>query len=226
MRCDEFEERVHESLDQRIAPSSQEPLKRHARACASCGELLAACERLYDGLHFFELPGPSRGFSERVVAHCSDLRRRRRWWTARVAAVAMVAALVLIVLVPRFLWRSTPDAVLSPHSGRASESLVSSTASTASEAALHPKPAPGDGQKGVDIEQVQLFWDQWATRLRDERWKRVDRITGELTPITEPLSVAIDEIRSAIPLGRANQAAGSAPDSVKAERVLSVWGTV
>jgi hypothetical protein len=224
MRCDEFEERIHEALDRRIAPESQQGLTRHAQTCKSCSELLADYEQLCDGLCFCELPAPRKGFSERVVARYSVLRLRRR--RIRVAtAAALAAAVAFMFILPRLLWQPALERIAVPDTVPARESLASSSSPNSGQRMVRPKSSAESEQEGIDVEQANLFWDQWATRLKTDRWKRVDQIAGEFAPITEPLSVAIDEIRSTIPIGRSSRSAESSPDSAEVRQVPSVWLT-
>jgi hypothetical protein len=226
MRCEEFEERIHESLDQRIAPGSQEALHNHARGCPSCNGLLASYEQLSDGLNFFEPAGPGEGFSRRVVEQVSVVRaQRRRVAVATATAVAVLAAACLFAVLPSFLWRDGPHDIAAPNDPTldGGEATIESPNVDATDAAS--SESASDKQKGVDIEQAHIFWDEWASRISTDRWKPVDRITGEFAPITEPLSIAIDEIRSAIPLGRSRPSDESSSDSADAWRIRSVENT-
>lgn len=221
MRCEEFEERIHESLDQRIAPGSQEALRHHARGCPGCNGLLASYEQLSDGLNFFEPAGPREGFSRRVVEQVSAVRVRRRR-VAIATAVAVLAAACLFAVLPSFLWRGGPHDIASPNhpTSDGGEPTVESPDVDATDDAS--SGAATDKQKDVDIEQAHIFWDEWASRFSTDRWKPVDRITGEFAPITEPLSIAIDEIRSAIPLGRSRRSDESSSDSADAWQAQAV----
>ncbi len=212
MRCDEFEERVHQSLDQRIAPSSQESLLRHTQQCRRCHDLLASYEQLSDGLGFFEVAMPGEDLPQRVVEQFSTIRTRRHR-VALAAAVAVLAATVLLAILPGFFSRRGPGDVASPNQPAPAGGFDTPESTTGPRIGAYNAEAPGFDQNGVDIEQAHIFWDQWATRLKADRWEPVDRIAGEFAPITEPLSIAIEEIRSTIPLGRSNRATEPSSDS-------------
>ena len=112
MRCEEFEERIHRSLDQRIAPRSQRSLLRHTEKCRCCHELLATYERLSDGLCFFEAEPLDEGFSQHVVGQFSTIRTRRRR-VALTVSIAVLAAAALLAILPGFLTRPVPTEVAS-----------------------------------------------------------------------------------------------------------------
>jgi hypothetical protein len=50
MQCVEFENRLNDSVDERVAPSFDIGLVEHAQSCARCCELLAAHEALLEGI--------------------------------------------------------------------------------------------------------------------------------------------------------------------------------
>ena len=50
MKCVEFENRLNDLLDERVAPSFDIGLVEHAQSCARCCELLAAHEALLEGV--------------------------------------------------------------------------------------------------------------------------------------------------------------------------------
>ena len=98
MQCDKFEERIHESLDQRIAPWSQKELLRHTQHCRRCRDLLASYEELSDGLIYFEPPTTDADFTQRVVTRLSTVRKRRRYAVLAAAVSALAAGLLLALL--------------------------------------------------------------------------------------------------------------------------------
>ena len=224
MRCDEFEERIHQSLDQRIAPWSQEPLLRHTQKCHRCHELLATYEQLSDGLTFFEAAMPGEGFSQRVVKQFSTIRTRRRH-VALAATVAALAAAVLLATLPGFLSRRAPGDVASPNNSTSTGGVSTPESTVGPKVGTSPAGAPSGEHNGIDIEQAHVFWDQWAARLTADQWEPVDRISGEFAPITEPLSVAIEGIRSTILLGRPSRTRETSSDSADAWLIPAVRDT-
>jgi hypothetical protein len=224
MQCDKFEERIHESLDQRIAPWSQKELLRHSQDCHRCRDLLTSYEQLSDGLSFFETPTPGEDFSQRVVARFSTVRKGRRY-AVLAAAIAALAAGVLLAVLPGMLSDSAPGDVASPgqfapvDQGEAVESITE----------LKTGASPGDTrglERGdVDFKQVHVLLDQWATRLSADRWEPVDRFAGGFAPIAEPLSVAIEEIRSTLPLGRPKRRVDPSSDSAGPSAIPAGIGT-
>jgi hypothetical protein len=56
MQCVEFETRLNDILDKRLAPSFDLGIVEHAQSCASCSELLAAHESLLEGIAALPVP--------------------------------------------------------------------------------------------------------------------------------------------------------------------------
>jgi hypothetical protein len=205
MKCDEFEETVHRSLDQRAIPWSCERLQEHARVCTACRDLLDACEELSDGLTFFEIEGPDDTFSQSVISAVTTARRGPRSGRKLSVALAAVAASALLLLLPDFLsWRpASPNTPSSPLA----------TNQRAADAQAQDPPASAEESSGEDalppdkasIDQVNALLADWRNRWSSEDWKPVDRLEGGLAPITTTLSIAIDELRATIPLGKSTR---------------------
>lgn len=102
MRCDEFESRLEEILDERLSPASDPLLKEHAALCAECRHRAAAYESMLVGLGLCQAPSwDDPELSERVLA---EIRRpallhlvHSRPWTFATALLA-TAALILVVV--------------------------------------------------------------------------------------------------------------------------------
>ena len=78
MKCDEFEEQVHRSLDRRATPWSCERLQKHARTCTACRTLLSTYEAVSDALSFFEVEDLDASFSHSVVGEVTTVSRPPR----------------------------------------------------------------------------------------------------------------------------------------------------
>ncbi len=100
MKCDEFELRIHELLDQRVCPSTSEQIELHAGQCSACRETLLATTALLDGLQFVDAPEISTDFTDRVMREFARPVRRRSSVATMIAALAMVAAVLLVALIP------------------------------------------------------------------------------------------------------------------------------
>jgi hypothetical protein len=102
MRCDEFEIRLEEILDERLSPWSDPLLKEHCSQCAACRGRAAAYETMLSGLALCEVPlSNDSHFAEHVLAEVNRptlLRLARSHpWTFAASALA-AAALILIVV--------------------------------------------------------------------------------------------------------------------------------
>jgi hypothetical protein len=213
MKCDEFEARIHRSLDRRGTPWSQEALRRHAHTCSRCAALLAAYEDLLDGVQFLELATPGEDFAQSVVADVTATARRQRRRRALAAAAAAVAATVLLVVGLRGIeWRAGPSRAAPPRLPVASTSsgvpVVARPSTARQRTDTHSAP-----RLGGELDQVYAIWSKWRNQWQGDHWQPIDRLEGGLAPITTPLSIAIDEIRSAIPLGSSSPATRDAGDS-------------
>ncbi len=99
MRCDEFEVRLNEVLDQRRSPGGDPQLRDHAQACPDCQEQLAAMGQLLDGLDLLEVPPLADDFALRVVSRvvpAAPNHPQRSWWLPWAVAVAAVLLLSLL----------------------------------------------------------------------------------------------------------------------------------
>lgn len=96
MRCETFEWRLNEVLDQRRPLSSASDVEEHIRQCGSCRELARSYESVLSGLAQAAVPAESTGLTQRVLVEVSRpstiLFPRRRARLALAAAAALVAA--------------------------------------------------------------------------------------------------------------------------------------
>ncbi|MCE9525703.1 MAG: hypothetical protein K8R36_06580 [Planctomycetales bacterium] len=108
MRCREFEDRMNDLLDQRLAPERDGLLVRHADGCLACRRLLDGQSALFSGLELCETPPLSSQFCSAVlvqaevvpVAAIADTSHRRpAKWLGVVAAIVSLAAVVLVAVI-------------------------------------------------------------------------------------------------------------------------------
>ncbi len=212
MRCDEFEEQVHRALDQRATPWSCEPQQQHARTCAACRNLLSAYEALSDGLSFFEDEGPDANFSQSIVSQLTAARPRAHRRRVLATAMVVIAASVLLLVLPRILpQRSALDKTPPRQTAeihRPPDRQVEGSVRLAE--VIEPNHRP---QNAASVDQVTAILSEWRNRWSFAQWKPVDGLEGGFAPITTPLSIAIDELRSTIPLGRSTRPAEDPSDS-------------
>jgi hypothetical protein len=202
MRCDEFDERVHSLLDNRVPIHSDQRLLEHADACTKCRGILGTYDDLFVGLECGETQELSSDFTRRVVAQvCADhtqtvrpARKARRWFA--LAAVAIAAGL-LIALIPLLRSHPSPDEqVVEEQSNEQTEPPAPETNGESSHDDASQWAVNGD----PDAEPKQLR--NFVDHLPLDRFVPVDQIRGGLRPITSSLAVAIDALRSTIPIGR------------------------
>ncbi len=226
MRCDEFDERVHRLLDERAPLQTDQRLVQHAEDCVRCRSELGTYEDLFNGLDFFEPPQLNEDFASRVVQQVQPVRPptkvARRWLAF--AALA-IAATLLIALIPAL----TGSLRMSePSSPRLAQDEIRNQSAPRERSAEDP-PGHDPGQlaqgsvnipEGIDAEQIRLVWNQLARDLPYERIVPVDQIRDGLRPITNSLAMAIDVLRSTIPVGRQGQSMESPTDSTR--RILRI----
>lgn len=70
MRCDEFEQRWNEALDERLAPQTDRALTAHAALCPHCAELLNTSDLLSRAFPPRASVAPSAGWREATVRAC------------------------------------------------------------------------------------------------------------------------------------------------------------
>ncbi|HET6878731.1 MAG TPA: hypothetical protein VFI31_01095 [Pirellulales bacterium] len=71
MRCEEFEARLNEVLDERRALSSAAEIEGHARQCGGCRELLRLYEAMLAGLTVDKVPAVPAGLTARIVSEAA-----------------------------------------------------------------------------------------------------------------------------------------------------------
>jgi hypothetical protein len=222
MNCDEFEERIQRLLDRRLPLTEDKPVTRHAGACPRCHRTWQAYQDLTLGLDAWDPPTLDAGFAHRVVAIVAAAPpspATRPGPLVRWAWAAVAAALLLA------LW-PTLRGVLTPESP--SPSAPVPVAKNAEPQLPSPDPAalagswPQLGSLRADLlsvapsmvaEPLSPDWQEWATNLARRPLQPVDGLADGLRPITTTLTVAIDVLRSTIPVSRESRAKAESPDS-------------
>jgi len=192
----------------------------HADACLKCRGMLRTYGDLFGGLGGGEIPELSSDFTGRVVAQvCAEetqtvrpARHARQWFT--VAAVAIAAGL-LIALIPFLRNRLAPDDPNVPqmvednHEKHPETPAPDSTDGESSHDNGPQLPRETiDGDPDSEPEDDEQFPNPLLRQLASNSLDRlvpVDQIRGGLRPITSSLAVAIDALRSTIPIGRHEQ---------------------
>lgn len=129
MRCDEFESRLQELLDQRRSPDRDERLAAHVACCEPCGALLAGCEALVEGVAAWDAPAPAGDLVARVIHDWRPVPKARP--RRHVFAGLAIAATLLVAALPLVRWLRPAPAV--------EERIEAQVLAVASDAA--PRPA-------------------------------------------------------------------------------------
>lgn len=216
MKCDEFDERVHNLLDDRASIHGDQRLLEHAETCSRCRGVLSTYDDLFGELEASETPALSSNFTQRVITEvCAGqpqpvqpVRHARRWYA--LAAVAIAAAL-LIALFPFLRSRFSPSQPNVPQivEDNRDEQTKPTTPESPDGESSHdeaPQLAVDEGKSVPDAEQLREYVDQWTSNVPVDRFVPVHQIRGGLRPIASTLFVAIDALRSTIPIGRPDNA--------------------
>jgi hypothetical protein len=222
MKCDEFEEHLQQMLDRRRPLHRAASLWAHAQKCRACRGLLDAYEDLLAGLELFEPPALNEDFAQRVVRQVEPARPAVRRWVKylRLTAAALAAGL-LLTLLPGLRARVARPQPAPPITRTA---LPAATAPAV--AAVVPVPPPASAAADATValvppvapERLRAVWQHWAMSLSQGPLEPVDGIAGGLRPITTSLTVALDVIRNAIPLGREHPPKAESSDSARYRR--------
>ena len=195
MKCDAFEDRLNELLDERRHPESDAPLIEHVRRCAGCRETLAAHEALFDGLESRNLPSPEAALAERVVAALPE-RRSIAGTVLKWGLPLGLAAALLLALRPLLLDAPPPAAPTPP-----AETIVDGA----------PVAAQPDQLAQFNDSQVNDSQEQYLTMIRmtghamatlPNTVRRVATPANDnspVAPLTNSFSAALDALRRTLP---------------------------
>ncbi|HQU42319.1 MAG TPA: hypothetical protein PK867_05880 [Pirellulales bacterium] len=96
MRCEDFEGRLNEVLDERRAISSADDLTDHIRECGDCRSLARSYEAVFAGLRQAAIPAEPEWVTRRVLAQLEPATVRLPW--RRTATVLVLAASLLLAV--------------------------------------------------------------------------------------------------------------------------------
>ncbi|MEX0675852.1 MAG: hypothetical protein WD063_02175 [Pirellulales bacterium] len=97
MKCEEFEDRLNQALDQRRRPEWDADLRVHCDYCAECRELAAAYGVLLDAFYALATPEPPADLSVRVLDELRSRPSTSRRVSLATALVAMAAAALFVL---------------------------------------------------------------------------------------------------------------------------------
>jgi hypothetical protein len=98
MKCEEFENQLHEVLDRRESLVDDPFLTRHAKGCAGCQRKIDLYEALFDGLELTETPSLAADFSKQIT-RAAKVRRRTAWKPIIGVCVTLAASLLVMVAI-------------------------------------------------------------------------------------------------------------------------------
>lgn len=199
MRCELFDVRLQQLLDQRRAPGRDPHLRRHAARCARCRDQLAATRRLLRGLPRRSPPPLDDDFAARVVQRVAPAPARYSSSTWPLVAAALAAALLMAVLPQghfalRGIHQSAPDVLRS--TGDPAPGVAASTTPSPENVAA---AAPYEPWWTVYRTSIQELYPE-QTRLRHRQ--QVAELAEELRPIATPFNATVTLLRRTIPIGR------------------------
>lgn len=97
MKCEEFEDRLNATLDDRRRPEWEPELRLHGEHCARCRDLAAAYGVLMDGFYAFATPDPPGDLAVRVVDELRSRPSTARRVTVASALLATAAAALFVL---------------------------------------------------------------------------------------------------------------------------------
>lgn len=217
MRCREFEDRMNDVLDQRLAPERDSLLVRHAGDCAACRRLLDGQTALFSGLELCETPPLSSQFATAVlvqaevipVATIADASPHRGW--SRTKTVAAIASLAAIALVAVFIAFSRQQAHVPPVAKIPDQPVVPKSNETIPTPPLKPVPpsaiakvdtTPRPSASGKENYQgYRVMLNNFGAQLpiAVEKIGEVEQATPAIRPLRASFSMAIGTLQRTIP---------------------------
>lgn len=213
MRCDQFQQRCQELLDDRQVLEKDPMLRAHARVCGQCDEELRIQSLLFGEIE-----------RSKVIARRAPRSRKSLWISLALAAS------VLVLVTPALRHWSDPTAKVwsSSRNGRgvAVRNRAATRGALLAVGTRHPVTRPANGvamkiaatENSVKSENslpspntpdheairrlVQNMADKWS-EVPDEQLEPLDRIAEGFRPLAITLGVAWDALRRTIPVGRA-----------------------
>jgi hypothetical protein len=99
MRCDAFEDRLQQLLDERQCPEADDLLSEHAADCPHCRDVLDAQAGLFDTVRDWSVANLEVDLVSRVVSRATAPAVERRWWqlaSARWISLAVAGAILVM----------------------------------------------------------------------------------------------------------------------------------
>ena len=179
MRCDEFELRLNEVLDERLPMSSAADIQHHIRLCADCRKIARSYDSMIAGLQTVSLPAEPVGLTSRIVKEAqrpayNSPRPKILVRPSRVPIMALAAAVVLLAIGLAWL-------------GRQSRNDETPIGSGGDKLLAHVEKLPADGQSPSHVDEGSTgtqFTDQLETGASLEKDPSDTGLVGSI-PATE-----------------------------------------
>lgn len=230
MQCREFEQRMNDVLDRRLAPQRDEALLRHAAECLPCCGLLDAQAALFAGLDRLETPSPSAGFAAAVLVQSGGMVRAqagpgsgRKWLVVLGGVVSIAAAALLAVFIASRTFEGIaarpPAKTSQPNAVPAGETIaVRSKLATESKPAIAKVAPPPRIEPQLSPPEEYKEYRQAINSLAAQFPQAVETIdevqqaTPGMRPIRVSFSMAIGTLQRTIP-NRKREQRPMKPDS-------------
>jgi hypothetical protein len=232
MKCTDFENRLNELLDDRLAPQNDASLVAHANSCADCREVLAAHEGLFRGLAVLNRRTVSPELGKKVLREFNSPAAalpplppapRRGWLPMLATAAAILLAVGLSIWIvnrnrnPRFAIQPAPRgghgnlAIIKP--GRVTkpqETPAPLVAQQPKVIANQPGPTHTPEENEAYRQTMASLASQWSANGQwsaNPQWPQVETLNVEqyapgIRPIRESFEVALDALLRTIPSGK------------------------
>ncbi|MEZ6116611.1 MAG: hypothetical protein R3C28_08555 [Pirellulaceae bacterium] len=194
MKCEEFELRVWDILDERQDPAADESITTHANACANCRQLLQQYQNMMHAVTAMHFQVDSTNHSPTVSARKtlptpSAIMHRTATWVAGIAAVLFMS----ISLRPTFL---SPPLPVSPAPLSANQTSIVETEMAAHRpTSLVELGAPPN----LDLEQFakRIYTTSREVTVSPPEW--IQPVTGTIRPLADSVYSTISVLKKTLP---------------------------
>jgi hypothetical protein len=207
MKCTDFENRLNELLDDRLAPQDDASVVAHASGCADCREVLAAHEGLFRGLALLSRRTVSPELGKKVLREFNSPGAalpplppapRRGWLPMLATAAAILLAVGLSIWIvnrnrnPRFAIQPAPRgghgnlAIIKPSNRTQPKETLAPAPLVAPQppqvANVQPGPVPTPEENEAYRQTMASLASQWSANGQwsaNPQWPHVETLNVE-----------------------------------------------
>ncbi len=209
MKCTDFEERLNELLDDRLAPQDDATLVAHANSCGDCREVLAAHESLFRGLAVLNHHTVSPDLGKQVLRELNapiaaipplPPAPRRNWFPVLATAAAILLAVGVSVWIVNRNRNSRIAIQPAPRGDRGNLAIIKPGRIHKPQEASQPaplvvpqepkivgvQPAPPSLDPMPSAEESEAYKQamvslasQWSTNAQNPQWPHVETLNVE-----------------------------------------------